>query len=111
MFDIIGRTLIALLAVIGLVESCRMVYYWLLRAPHPGRLYWIIPVEGHDEQAELRLRNALEHLNTVGGVQNKWILCVDYGMDEETRQICEIMRSQNMCILICQPEEVAELVE
>jgi hypothetical protein len=104
--EFIFKCLFAVLAVIGAVEVFRMILLRVLRTDHPGRLLLTLTFSGHDEQAELRLRNALERAAWMpGGVQ---VACIDKGMDEETRAILEMICVDNPGVILCTPEEFVE---
>ena len=102
MWGMFLKTILILLAIVGLTEIFRLLSFRFLRTRNRGTLYWVISFSGHDEEAELALKNALEHL--------RW-LCVDRGMDEETRKVCRIISSENLDVHICKPEELAEILE
>lgn len=105
------KTILILLAIVGLTEIFRLLSFRFLRTRNRGTLYWVISFSGHDEEAELALKNALEHLRWLDSTQEKWVLCVDRGMDEETRKVCRIISSENLDVHICKPEELAEILE
>ena len=98
MWGMFLKTILILLAIVGLTEIFRLLSFRFLRTRNRGTLYWVISFSGHDEEAELALKNAL-------------VLCVDRGMDEETRKVCRIISSENLDVHICKPEELAEILE
>ena len=106
MAELIFKCLFAVLAVIGAVEVFRIILLRVLRAERPGRMLPTLSFSGHDEQAELRLRNALERAAwTSGGAQ---VVCIDRGMDEETRRLLEMVCVDNPGVILCTPEEFVE---
>lgn len=101
--EMIFKCLFAVLAVIGLVEVIRTIFLHILKAEHSGRMILVLSLSGHDEQAEYRLRTALERAAwSCGKVQ---VVCIDRGMDEETRRICEMICVDNPSAILCTPEE------
>jgi hypothetical protein len=101
--DVIFKCLFAILAVIGAAEVFRLILFRVLKTNRPGRLLLMLTFSGHDEQAELRLRNALERAAwTTGGAQ---VVCIDRGMDNETRRLCEMVCADNPGVILCTPED------
>ena len=101
--EMIFKCVFAVLAVIGAAEVFRMILLRVLKTDRPGKLLLTLSFSGHDEQAELRLRSALERAAwTAGGAQ---VVCIDRGMDEETRRLCEIVCADNPGIIFCTPED------
>lgn len=66
----------------------------------------VVPVTGHDEEAEFVLRSAAQRAKWMGGKDEKRVLCVDCGMDEETRHICETICREYRFMEIVTPEEL-----
>ncbi len=98
------KTMGFFLAVFGLVSLLRIFFFWLLRTENPGKFCIFIAFKGHDEQAEASLRSAVE--------RSKWldyhaqVFCVDLGMDEETRKVCELVCRENRNLVLCTPDEL-----
>ena len=101
---VIFRTVVFFLAVFGLVSLLRVFFLWMLKTENPGEFCIFLAVRGHDEKAEVSLRSAVE--------RSKWlepharIFCVDLGMDEETRAVCETICGENKNLVLCTPEEL-----
>jgi hypothetical protein len=105
MFEIIIKVVFVLFAIFGMVESFRIALFWLLEKPTCGKFYYVIPMRGHNEEAELILRSAYERVQWLPdrAVQ---VLVVDCGMDDETRRICELTVFDLPEIQLCFPEEI-----
>lgn len=101
---VILKTIGFFLAVFGLVSLLRTFFFWMLKTENPGEFCIIVSIKGHDEQAELSLRSAVE--------RSKWldhrakIFCVDRGMDEETKAVCEMICKENANLMLCTPGEL-----
>lgn len=101
---VILKTVGFFLAIVGLVSLLRVLFLWLLKTGNPGEFCIFISIKGHDEQAEFSLRSAVE--------RSKWlehhakIFCVDLGMDEETRAVCEMICKENANLILCTPGEL-----
>lgn len=109
MLETVSTISFVLLAVVGAADLVRYVIYRLLRTKNSGRLYLILTLHGHEEGAEIMLASAIERLSWITG-ENKKVICVDCGMDEETRKVCGIISARNPGVEICTPDELAELL-
>ena len=49
----------------------------------------------------MALRAAVQRLKWMGGREEKQVLCLDCGMDGETRRICEAMAREYDIIELC----------
>ncbi len=58
---------------------------WLLKYDD-GEIITVIPIKGHCENIEYRIRCAYERANWSS--ENHRIICLDKGMDDETRILC-----------------------
>lgn len=101
--ELIFKCVFAILAVIGAAEVFRLILLRVLKTDRPGKILLTLSFSGHDEQAELRLRSALERAAwTPGSVH---VVCIDRGMDEETRRICEMVCADHPGVILCTPED------
>ena len=91
MFYIIRDILFIILAIIGLIDLVRMVALFFLRTESDKNMLFVIPIEGHNEEAEALLRHAAARVKWFGGGRFRKIVCLDCGMDAETRKICELV--------------------
>ena len=103
---VLFRVLVAFLAVVGIIELLRAVLFSLLKTDNPGRFYLVLSFSGHDEQAEAALRSASERARWF--CDDVQVVCLDAGMDEETRRICELVCSETPGILLMTPAEFQE---
>jgi hypothetical protein len=109
MLETVSTISFVLLAVVGAADLVRFLMNRMLRTNNQGRLYLILTIHGHEEGAEIMLTSAIERLKWIAG-EDKKVICVDCGMDEETRKICRIISAQNHGVEICTPDELAELL-
>ena len=49
----------------------------------------IVPICGHNEEAEYLLRSAAARVKWADNGRERRVICLDCGMDLETRMICE----------------------
>jgi hypothetical protein len=101
--DVVLKCIFAILAVIGTVEVIRAVWRCILKTKNQGKLVLMLPLTGHEEQAEAIIRSAMDRTDWIGG--GAQVVCLDCGMDIETRRICEIICADNPEIILCTPEE------
>lgn len=74
-----------ILSIIGLVSVVRKIIMWLLKYDE-DEIITVIPIKGHCENVEYRIRCAYERANWSS--ENHRIICLDKGMDNETRTLC-----------------------
>lgn len=109
MFEILLKTVFVLFAILGMVEAFRIFLFWLLKTENSGKLYLIISMSGHDEEAEMVLRSACERVRWIPDSETELIV-IDCGMDEETRQICEMACFDLPEIHLCRPDEIGKIL-
>ena len=110
MIDTAAEVIFILLAIAGAADLVRWLAHWLLKTDRSGKYYLVVPVHGHQESAEMMLTGAVEKIEWLAGKENK-VICVNYGMDEETETVCRILAAQNPCVEICAPEELPGILE
>lgn len=103
MAEMIFKCIFAVFAVIGAAEVFRIILLRVLKTDRPGRLLLTLSFSGHDEQAELRLSSALERAAWTPGAAQ--VVCIDRGMDSETRRICEMVCADHPGVILCTPED------
>ena len=95
MFVIIGVAAVLRFAVWKLT-SCSCDYHY------------IVLLDGDD--AELRLREAVEKNRFDINTRSKVVYAVNVGLDDETARACEMMSHDNPQIVFCRPEQLGELI-
>mgnify|MGYP006913914571 CR=1 FL=1 len=62
-----------------------------------------------------KLKSRCEALFTgfacMGGQKRKKVLCLDRGMDEETKRVCKLTARDTQMVEICSEEELANLLK
>ena len=80
------------LMVLGLIEIIKSI---IIRITSPKNYMEnstiVIPVKQHNEEIEFLLRRAIYKVLWDNPRKNTNIICLDCGMDYETRKICELM--------------------
>lgn len=106
--DLLGKGLLVFFLVMGLVETCRLLLLWLLRPEKMEEAALVVPLTGHVEDAEYLLRSAAQSFQWDRTRCPKRLLCVDGGMDQETKKICLHLQRELPFLEICTPEELKE---
>ena len=110
MFEVIFSVLLLFLAFIGLIEIFHLVSLTLFKTKSNTDSLTVIPMHGHNEEAEYVLRNTISNVSWVKGSGTKRIICLDVGMDEETRQICDILSNEYDYVDVCTIEEFEDYI-
>lgn len=106
--DLLGKGLLVFFLIMGLVETCRLLLLWLLRPEKMEEAALVVPLTGHVEDAEYLLRSAAQSFQWDRTRCPKRLLCVDGGMDQETKEICLHLQRELPFLEICTPEELKE---
>lgn len=83
-FDVI----LVVLAVIGIIEIVREIIKFA-SAPKNTDSVLILPFSGHIEDIEFIVRTVAVNSHCKKGGENTTVICLDKGMDEETKKLCE----------------------
>lgn len=82
------------LLILGLVEVIRFIIIKLMVVKKDRDELVVLPIYGHNEEAELLLRSVATKIRWNDLDCEKLIVCLDCGMDEETKHICNIVSSE-----------------
>ena len=108
---LIGEIVIALLAVIGLAVICRKIAEFFLQSDSGREVILVLPFHGRVEDVEYQLRRfACRYQEMAKDVDSGWLICLDKGMDEETRQICEKVCSGYSFMNLCTDAQLEKLI-
>ena len=77
---------------------------------HPADALVNAPVLLDGDDAELRLREAVEKNRFDINTRSKVVYAVNVGLDDETARACEMMSHDNPQIVFCRPEQLGELI-
>ena len=108
MAEIIGSVCVVVLCLIGVTTVLQAFGGWMLLPRKENTMILLIPLRGHCEEAELLLRGAVQRVRAMGGRDRKVLLCVDCGMDEESRAVCVRFCDENEEMSLVAPEEITE---
>lgn len=85
-FNIVGVFLI----IIGIVEIVEIIARTIIRTRKDTSIM-VLPIKGHSEDVEYLLRSAAVKVKYMRGLNKPKVICLDCGMDEETRKICTLI--------------------
>ena len=111
MLETIGSILVVLLAVVGAAQICRTLAQLVLRTKGDNNAMMIVPISGHNEEAELLLRSAAARIQWQQGRQLQQVICLDCGMDEETREVCTRISEDYPFMEVCSVQELQARLE
>lgn len=106
MLETISAIICVLLMIIGLVEVFRSMVLLILRKRKEDTAMTIIPIRGHNEEAEYLLRSAAAKIQWEDDSQPCRIVCLDCDMDLETRLVCERVVQSFEFMELCTMEEL-----
>ena len=79
------------LVIIGVVEVARIAVLMILQTKKDEGMMILVPIRGHDEEAEYLLRSAAAKVKWFNTMRDQKVICLDCGMDEETRKVCTLI--------------------
>ena len=108
---LIGEWVLVLLAVIGLSAVCYKLADFLLRPAYQTEMIVILPFSGHVENMEQQLRYYIaKYKKLQKNPEVGWLICLDEGMTEETRHICELVCNDYEFMNLCTVEQLQKLI-
>ena len=87
--NVLSAVLLVVWAVIGIAAVIRELALKLFCRKDDGIIMFVTPMSGRCENAELLLRNAAARVRWMSRGRHDGVICLDCGMDGETRKVCE----------------------
>lgn len=89
MLGIFREIIIIILSLIGIIYIFKLIFMFMLRNKGDKGVYVVVPIDDTVECAEQLVRSTAERTMTMG--KSRWdrIVCVDYGINDETSQIIQ----------------------
>ena len=107
----IGEIVIILFAIIGLAVVCHKTAAVFLQSDCGREVILVLPFHGRVEDAEYQLRRfASQYQEMAKDVDSGWLICLDKGMDTETRAICEMVCSEFSFMNLCTAAQLEKLI-
>ena len=99
MNNVVYVLICAFFIIFGIVDLIRFfIFSGLKTLKDQFSIFIIIPVKGHQENMEYLIRNAVAQLKWTSHSCESKVICLDLGMDDETKKICEIFCSDYSCL-------------
>lgn len=112
MLEVIFNLFVLCLSIVGLVEIFRIISMsFLTKKEFSENALLLIPIYGHNAKIEMILRNAITNAKWLNGANYRQIICLNLGMDNETRKICEIFSEEFDFIEIYSLKEFNEVMQ
>ena len=108
MFETVLYGLVILLALVGLVDLIHGITMRILAPREDGGQIMLIPLK--DENAEITLRYAAEKAKMMGK-RCKTLLAVDFGLSQETAEICRRFCEEQGSIILCGKDNMLRVLE
>ena len=102
--------LLTFLAVIGACYLYRGISAALSGKHGKNGIILIEPLSSGAENAEYILRKAASEARWLSGKPVYSVICLDCGMDSETRRICELICSEYGFMRLCSREELCGII-
>lgn len=80
-----------ILVILGFVDLIRSLTFLFLKIRGCSANIIIIPVKGHNERVEFLLRSAASKIRWMSPIEKSHLICLDCGMDDETKKICNLI--------------------
>ena len=102
--------LLCLLASVGVVQALSWLICALGRPKQTGRAYQVIPLEREPGPLEEQLRYEIHLLRWGTACRPEPLVLLDTGLSDEARQVCRNLLGSGSGVVVCRPEELAELI-
>lgn len=111
MFGLTWNIILIILATIGLVEIVRAIVFMLFKTREENEIMILVPIYGHNEEAEILLRSAATRVSWFSGLKKQKVVCLDLGMDSETRKICDIISTEYEFMEVYDSEQFEKILK
>lgn len=103
--NVVSAVFLVVFAVIGICAFVREFTIFLFRSRKNNTVMFVAPVSGKCENAEYILRSAAAKVKWISRGRNDCVICLDCGMDDETKRICQkICRDYGFAKLLTKQE-------
>ncbi len=109
MLRVLCDMICVLLMILGFVEVIKFLILKLTTVRENRDELLVLPIYGHDEKAEMILRSAAAKVEWNNLNDNKLIVCLDCGMDAETKHICDTISSEYTFIRVYNLKEFEKM--
>ncbi len=106
-----GEFVLVLFAAVGVLAVCWKIADLFLEPDRPVEVTMVLSFRGRVEDIEYQLRHfAARYRRTVKRGDAGRLVCLDNGMDEETRRICKTVCEEYPFLNLCTKEQLQKLI-
>ena len=87
--NVVSAVFLVVFAVIGICAFVRELTFFIFRNRKNNTVMFVAPISGKCENAEYILRSAAAKVKWISRGRNDCVICLDCGMDDETKRICQ----------------------
>jgi len=109
--DIVLWILLCLFASVGAVQVLGWLICGLGRPKYAGRAYQVIVLAREPGPLEEQMRYEIHLLRWSTSSRPESLILLDTGLSEESKQVCRNLLRGMDSVIVCTPEELAELFE
>ena len=110
MGETVMLVLVLLLALYGCMELIRRAAARIMRPPEPRSGILVLPLSGHCDDAEYRIRTAAAQARWAEEIAGT-VLILDLGMDEETRLLAERVCAEYPAVRLEKPSGLEKVFQ
>ena len=101
MIKIIFGLICIIFMIFGIVDIVKFILLSTMKIPKNSvNPAMVIPIHGHHSDIEQIIRGIINQLKWMNNHNKTRVICLDCGMDSETKRICEILCSEYSCLEI-----------
>lgn len=97
-------------ALFGFVEFLKFLIFRLYKSKADKTVMLITPVKNQQEDIEFILRSCASRVKWMGHSGPRLVICLDKGMEKDTKSICEKVCSEYDFMSILTPSQLFELL-
>lgn len=112
MLEVVFSVFVLCLSVVGLIEIFKIISLsFFCQREFNENVVTLIPIYGHIEEIEMTLRNAISSAKWFGRAENRRIVCLNLGADDETYKICKIFSEEYDSVELYSLDEFNKVME
>lgn len=98
-------------AVVGVANIIMSLVYYLTKIKDDSSMLLVIPKIDDQIDAELVLRSAAAKVRRLGKNHPQQVICINDGLDDETKKICEYVCKDYSYIKMMSSDELSKLIK
>ena len=108
-WQILYNSVVILFAICGFIQVLKSVILRLYKSKGDRTILLIAPFGNNDFDAEYTLRSCIAKIRWTGKSGPQKVICLDAGMNENSKKICELMHKKYEYLEIMSTEEFISL--